>query len=79
MPDHAQFIESYKQQFNENGIKRLMGRDIQKFSKLMSTPEDLKVQTQVIIAYVKDSQWRRMDNRSIECNTFNKRSHQCSM
>ena len=64
-PDYAEFMEKYKTQFRETGIKRLLRRDIQQFSKLMATPEDLKVQTEVFLAAVKDSRWRSIQTRSL--------------
>ena len=69
VPDYERFIESYKRQFNETGIKRLLGRDIHKFSRVMTTPEDLQVQAKVVLALIKDSQWRNIKPGIIECKS----------
>jgi len=52
MPDHLSFMESYKREFSQSGIKRILSQDVSKFSRLMSSTDDHRVQTQVILTHL---------------------------
>ena len=55
------FVERYRKEFAEAGIKRLLHRDIKQFSRVIEEPSDLELQSKVLLQIIKDRKSRRSD------------------
>jgi len=55
------FVERYRKEFAEAGIKRLLHRDVKQFSRVIEEPSDLELQSKVLLQIIKDRKSRRSD------------------